>query len=145
MNASSLTRSDKLNHAAAEIAVDQREQTAVPQFGVDKKIRHVAPAKSLQDNFFLHELITDRAGPRTFDDVVVSGGQILRAVSNDALNQVPHSFGRDLPHRKRQKTRGRDGNQPNRTKIDRLETWVTLIDVMKDEVCMTLQQQFPGA
>ena len=40
---------DQLNHAAAEIAVGQRNQTAFPQFGIDKKIRHVAPAKALQD------------------------------------------------------------------------------------------------
>ncbi len=138
--------SRKLDPAASEVAARDGDKTPIAQLSLDQTVMHVAPGRTLHDDLFLHQLVAYRPALRTFDDVVVRPSAVARRVANDALDIAAHLFERDVlreGYAKESQRHHRD--ELDGAEVNELEPRIRLVDVMDDQVSLTVEEPFPGA
>jgi hypothetical protein len=110
MRTVSPTSRNEVTARSPEVPSGDRDQTALGEFTLDQKRRHVSPPHPLEDDLFLHQLVADRPAVRAFDEMVVPCRRVPCGVADDALHVTAHLFWSDLARdRKSEKVRCHDG------------------------------------
>src|SRR5437867_1444080 len=104
----------------------------------------MSPTHALEDQLLLHELVAYCPAARALNQIVVVRRRLACAVADHTLHTVAHFVRRDRSrYRKSQEPGSHYRNEAHREKIDVLKARIALVDVVKNEIHLTLEEAFP--
>src|SRR5580692_5461482 len=139
-------RGDQFASSALEKPAGDRDEARIAQIGFDQVARQVPPAHALKNEFLLHQLIADGPASRALDQKIIRRRQMARGVADYALHVIAHLLRRDRRRNgKAQEVRRDHRYMLDDKQIDEFEPRIALVDVVKDEVRLVLEQTLPGS
>lgn len=101
------------------------------------------PCQSLQDDFFLHHLVRDRALARPLDHEEVARRRMAGGVAHHALGVVAQVLGPQGAPRRRQVAGRGNGHERHPAQVEPFDARVSRFHTMQNQVGIAFQQSFP--